>query len=402
MRLISLCLPRYLAQVSVAESSKSSSGRDVFGAKTLLLGFLMTLSTTGQAAAPTLTNDWATSTGSLSDSSPAVAEDGSLYFGTRLGTFCALNADGSRKWTFRTEREIRSSPAIGSDGTVYFGSRDHKLYAVQAGGKKKWDFKTGGWVDSSPALATNGTSYFGSWDKTFYAVRPDGAEAWRFPTAGPIVSSPAIDAGGRIYFGSHDGNFYALTPEGTKAWAFATAAPIISSPAVDRDGTLYITSVNGWFYALNPDGTLKWRLKTGGITESSPVIGQDGTLYLGVNQNVWLVSPAGQRQTMQLGDVQFEATPVALADGTLCFVSGYGWIITFLTPGDWKWALYAFGSRTASPAVAASGTIYLAAYLPSHEPGMLALHARVPLANSPWPKFRGNLQNAGRQYSSAR
>jgi outer membrane protein assembly factor BamB len=380
--------------------SKSSPSHRILGAAALVPALLFAFTTPTSGAAPTVTNDWETPTGSLNDSSPAVGNDGALYFGTRSGILWALNADGSRRWTFRAEREIKSSPALGSDGTAYFGSRDHKFYAVRPNGKKKWDFKTGGWVDSSPALGADGTAYFGSWDKTFYALRPDGSKAWQFPTAGPIVSSPAVSADGRIFFGSHDGKFFALTPGGTKAWEFATGAPIISSPAVDSDGTLYITSVNGWFYALNPDGTLKWRLKTGGTTESSPVIGQDGTLYVGVNQNVWLVSPAGQKKGEQLGDIMFEATPAALADGSLCFVSGYGWIITFISPGDWKWALYAFGSHSASPAVATSGTVYLGAYLPPHQPGMLALHASVPLAKSPWPKSRGNPQNTGRQNPS--
>jgi len=370
-----------------------------FGASRLALSFAVTFG--AHAEAPTVPKDWATPVGSLTDSSPAIGDDGALYFGTRSGALWALNSDGSRRWTFRAEREIKSSPALSPDGTVYFGSRDHKFYAVGPGGKKKWDFRTGGWVDSSPALAADGTVYFGSWDKTFYALRADGSKAWQFLTGGPIVSSPAIDAGGKTFFGSHDGKLYALTPEGTKAWDFDAGAPIISSPAIENDGTVYITSVNGWFYALNSDGALKWRLKTGGVMESSPVIGPDGTVYVGVNQNVWLISPAGEKKSEQLGDILINASPTALADGSLCFVSGYGWIITFRSPADWKWALYAFGSRYASPAISTSGTVYLGAYVAPQAPGMLALHATVPLAKSPWPKFRGNPRNTGRQNAPA-
>ena len=108
---------------------------------------------------------------------PAVATDGTIYFGTLEGKLWAVNPDGSRKWVFQAQNEIKSAPAVGPDGTVYFGSRDRKFYAVRANGKKRWEFQTGGWVDSSPALAHDGTVYFGSWDKNLYALNADGQEA---------------------------------------------------------------------------------------------------------------------------------------------------------------------------------------------------------------------------------
>ena len=399
--MISARRPRYFARVPAAVILKSFLRRGFLPGTLLSVVLLFPVAARAAETVPTPTNDWATPIGTITDSSPAVAEDGSIYFGTWTGVLWALKADGSTNWTFRTGREIKSSPAVGPDGTVYVGSRDHKFYAVSSSGKKKWEFPTGGWVDSSPAVAADGTVHFGSWDKNLYAVRPDGSKAWQFPTAGPVVSSPAIDTGRKIYFGSHDGKVYALTHDGRKAWEFTAGAPIISSPALDRDGTIYITSVNGWFYALNPNGTLKWRLRTGGITESSPVIGQDGTLYVGVNKDIWLISPAGQKKGAQLGDGLVKATPAAFSDGSVCFVSGWGWIISFLSPGNCQWKLFSFENRSASPAAAKSGTIYLWDYLPEQKPRMFALHAAVPLARSAWPKFRGNPQNTGRPYTPA-
>src|SRR3972149_9140724 len=34
------------------------------------------------------------------------------------------------KWTFQTQCPVTSSPAIGEDGTIYFGSKDKKFYAI--------------------------------------------------------------------------------------------------------------------------------------------------------------------------------------------------------------------------------------------------------------------------------
>src|SRR5215831_2143620 len=97
-----------------------------------------------------LTNQWTVLIDSTSDSSPAIAPDGTIYFGTWDGKLWALNDDGTRKWVFTAGREIKSSPAIGGDGTVYFGSRDRNFYAVAPDGKKKWSFGADAWIDSSP------------------------------------------------------------------------------------------------------------------------------------------------------------------------------------------------------------------------------------------------------------
>src|ERR1700679_42388 len=92
-----------------------------------------------------------------------------------------------------------STPAIADDGTIYLGSRNREFYAVTPEGKLKWVFPTGGWVDSSPAIAADGTFYFGSHDKTFYALNPHGSEKWEFRVGALGDSSPAIAAGGTIF-----------------------------------------------------------------------------------------------------------------------------------------------------------------------------------------------------------
>ncbi|HEV2394985.1 MAG TPA: PQQ-binding-like beta-propeller repeat protein [Verrucomicrobiae bacterium] len=370
------------------------------GAALAALGILLGLNPSASAQVSTVSNKWAVLIKYPCDSSPAIDSEGNIFFGTWDGKLWALKSDGSRKWIFSTGHEIKSAPALGGDGTVYFGCRDRKVYAVGPDGKKKWDFKTGAWVDSSPAIGADGTIYVGSWDKTFYALNPDGSKKWQFPTAGEIVSSPAIGAAGRIYFGSHDRNFYALAPDGAKAWAFATGGPIISSPAIDRDGTVYFTSVDGFFYALDPDGQLKWRLKTGGITESSPVIGQDGMLYVGVNQQLWALTREPKKKWQYgLGVAWWdpvEVAPLALADGSVCFISHYGLLTNLDADGKWKWHYYMYGNGTVSPAVAPSGSIYTAGQYPTNGICFQALRTDAPLAQSPWPKFRGNPENTGR------
>ena len=368
--------------------------RLAFGLISILAWLL--LAVPAACGANLLTNEWSLDIHSRSDSAPAVGQDGAIYFGTRTGHLWAVNPDGSRKWVFQAQDDIRSGPAVGLDGTVYFGSRDRKFYAVQADGKKRWEFQTGAWVDSSPALAHDGTVYFGSWDKNLYALGADGKKQWQFSTPGEIVSSPAIGTDGTIYFGSHDKKFYALAPDGHKKWEFATGGPILSSPALNLDKCLYFTSVDGCLYALNLDGSLRWRLRTGSITESSPVIGPDGTVYVGVVAHLWAITPDGKKKWGRGGDEEFpfEASPVVLANGSICSVGRFG-LLAFVSPEKGEVGVYFLcGYGYGSPAVGPTGAIYAPdGSLPWG--GFSALRAGVSLARTPWPKFRGNARNTG-------
>jgi outer membrane protein assembly factor BamB len=353
----------------------------------------------GQAAEEPgkLTSEWAFTIRDSTDSSPAIGPDGTIYFGTFGGKLWALNSNGSPQWSFSAGREIKSSPALAPDGSIYFGCRDRRLYALGPDGKKKWDFRTGAWVDSSAAVASDGTIYFGSWDKSFYALGPDGVKKWQFQTGGEVVSSAAIDAAGRVCFGSHDRKLYVLNPDGTKGWEYITGGPILSSPAIDKDGTVYFTSVDGFFYALSSEGDLKWRLKTGGISESSPVIGQDGTLYVGVNKKLWAMNSEGKKMWDTKWENPYEdlieASPLVLADGSVCYVGRSGQLFNVFS-GDppANWIHYLYGHGASSPAVGLNGTIYIKGTWTN----FYALRTSVSLAQSPWPKFRGNAQNSGR------
>ena len=65
---------------------------------------------------------------------------------------------------------IESTPAIASDGTVYFGCSDQKLYALDGGGTKLWEFVAGSTVICSPVIREDGSVCFGAFNSKFYAV----------------------------------------------------------------------------------------------------------------------------------------------------------------------------------------------------------------------------------------
>ena len=264
-------------------------------------------------------------------SSPAVATDGTVYFGSDDNRVYAVNPDGTLKWSRATNGDVQSSPAIGVGGIVYVGSDDDRLYAldpddgtvicsrslggldvessptigvdgtVYVGAEDNrlyalnpntcainWSVLTGGDVDSSAAVGPNGDIYFGSDDERVYARHPDGSAKWTFETNGDVNSSPALSNDGSVvYVGSDDNRIRALSAAtGALVWSRTVGGDVRTRPSVAATGTVYVGSEDGNIYALNPaDGTILWSRKLGIDVTSSAAIGADGTVYVGADSD---------------------------------------------------------------------------------------------------------------------
>jgi len=92
----------------------------------------------------------------------------------------ALDPGGSLKWKFQTGGGIERSPAVAADGTVYFGSTDGSMYALNPDGSAKWQFESDGAIQSSPTIGPDGRVYFTSKDGYLYALKGRS----------PLASSP--------------------------------------------------------------------------------------------------------------------------------------------------------------------------------------------------------------------
>ena len=333
--------------------------------------------------------------GGETESSPALASDGTIYIGTFHGWLLAISPEGKIKWKFKTKVEIKSSPAVAADGTIYFGSRDRNFYALTPKGKLKWKQTTGGWVDSSPAIAADGTVYFGSWDGNFYALAPDGNLKWKVATSNLVTTSPAIAADGTVYFGSHDKNLYALAPDGKLKWKFLTGAEIDGSPAIAADGTVYFASTDGNFYALNPVGKEIWRLRLGGFTPSSPVLDADGNIYvMAANEHV-SVSRDGSIRWRHPAILPLDMAGGVTANGQVLVSQPWHAIISLGATNGWPpmWDFRMGQNLTTAPNISPAGIIYavngfnLYAIKPANA---------SPPAKSSWPLWRADAQHTGR------
>ena len=290
------------------------------------------------------------------DSTPAVAPDGSVYFGCWNGVLYALRADGTKRWELKSGAFIASSPALGVDGTIYVGA-DTDLIAVNPDGTLKWTFPAADWIDSSPAIAPDGTIVVGSWDGNVYAVRPDGSERWRFETNGNVTSSPAVAADGTVYFGSRDANVYAVSASGALKWRLDTTDTVETAPVLGADGTIYLTSSGGRVFALSPDGVERWRYPRADQPALNPVY----------------------------------SSPAVRADGAILFGSSNNAIHALRPDGTLLWRT-ALGDWSDSSPVITSGGIYIGC----SDKKLYSFNTVAGSAASDWPQFRRDSQRTGR------
>lgn len=179
-------------------------------------------------------------------SSPCVTNDSVLYIGNDNGRLYAIyTTDGSERWSFETQGQIRSSP-IHIGGNVLVGSNDRHLYSVDsATGLLRWKIQTADQIVSSPAVF-NQYVYFGSYDQYFYCVDIiQGEVEWKIPTFGLIKASPMIHDG-YVYIGSFDKNLYKLdVRNGKQDWVKNIQGTMECSPILDTVGGAVVPSISG-------------------------------------------------------------------------------------------------------------------------------------------------------------
>jgi outer membrane protein assembly factor BamB len=315
---------------------------------------------------------WFVQAGGPVVSSPAIAADGTVLFGSHDGRLYAVGRDGATKWMYATGDIIFGSPAIAHDGTIYIGSDDDHLYALApTGAKPRWIFQIGACpqrigvgpeasrcdVDAGPTIGPDGVIYTGG--DGVYAINPDGTLRWRFATGGHVASAPAVLSDGTVVAGSQDDLIYGIAPDGTKKWDFRTGGDVDAAPSVGDDGTIYVGSDDHKLYALGGDGTLRWAFTTGGDIRASVAIG-NGTIYVGsFDAQLYAVRLDGTLDwTFRSGD-RVVSSALIDAKGAILFGSQDDRLYCLEPDGHPRWSVELGGDVDSSPILAADGTIFV-------------------------------------------
>ena len=254
----------------------------------------------------------------VSDSSPAVGADGTIYLGDRDNTLSAFNPNGTLKWRYNNgfEGDIWTSPAIGADGTIYFANDQSKdgagvVTALYPDGTVKWKYVTGTPIrQSSPAIDKNGIIYMGDLKGVLHAFQDKGpnnvVRLWKVQVGLPpsLTAAPVISAGSKVLYIGSDKGLTALDITSNPnppavLWTLKTNGMVDQTPALAADGTLYAGAMLGsakTLYAVNPDGSVRWQygpVMNGSSKSVHAIVGADGVIYAGMGNGVNAFSPAG-------------------------------------------------------------------------------------------------------------
>jgi outer membrane protein assembly factor BamB len=339
-------------------------------------------------------------------STPAVADDGTIYVGSDDGHLYALDSeDGSIKWRFPSSGSIgavRSTPAIGFSGVVYFGSNDGKIYAVNPNtGAQLWSYLIqAGTPVHSPVVGEAGYVYVGADNNKFYGFNSFLSKRWEFTAAGPIsYGRPAIGPTGIIYVTTRstaDAKVYAFNPTqreldseglnfpGENEWWFPLGASSDGSqymPGVDpTTGTIYADTPDGKLIAITPGGVEDWKFNIGSDFDSTPVVGADGTVYFGADDSrIYAINPVDRkadftentlnssREWSYLTGGPVRTIPAIALDGSILAVSNDDNLYAINPDGTPKWTFpisvdtYA-GLPYSSPIVGNEGVVYVGSF----------------------------------------
>jgi outer membrane protein assembly factor BamB len=369
--------------------------------------------------------------------SPAVGDDGTIYFGAEDGYFWGINPNGYPKKLEIRYHPFRNTPAIAPDGTiivhngptlyffhpVYYGMTTHASVGV--------DFQ------GAPAISKQGIAYIGSLGGKLHAFDaiwvtklwehsvdlPPGCTTAKF-------SNPVIDLHGTIYClyeataGAWDTGsqgsicrLYAIYPnnEQKAVREFDNRLNPDFSTAIGPDGTIYVVGDNR-LYALDPDNlNSKWELALEGSPTGSPVIGEpfnpsEGhSILVPLDTGLIMVGPPGHKHwTFQPEPALVAATPAIGKGGMVYFAaSTYAvaqlHLITYATSSEDETYLldkvWMDGPTKSSPAnlrIGNQNVVYIC-----ENRSLSAWNNNVGgvdpgLAHTSWPCDRGNLKRNGR------
>jgi outer membrane protein assembly factor BamB/type II secretory pathway pseudopilin PulG len=338
-------------------------------------------------------------------STPAVADDGTIYVGSDDSHLYAIDPeDGSRPWRFHAldangdnihDEPMRSSPAIGTNGLVYFGTDGGKIFAINSNGVEVWSYLIhADYPVRSPVIGDDGKVYVGSDNGKFYGFTASLGKLWEFTAAGPIsFGRPTIGPTGSIYI-SHrsesNGRVYALNPTWREdddtgidfpgdntEWEFDVGDGSAYMPGVDpTSGTIYSDRSGNKIVAITPGGDLDWEFNLGDDFDSTPVVGADGTVYFGAdNAKLYALNPGDRKNgesfptsrewTFPTGG-QVDTTPAIAPDGTILVLSSDGNLYAVNPDGTEKWSFpipvssnLDIGELNSSPTVGSDGTVYI-------------------------------------------
>ncbi len=326
---------------------------------------------------------WSFDTYGTPQGAPVIGPDGTVYVSTDLCLEGMKDGKETLKYmlTADTSRPVHSStPAIAQEGSVYIASdQGRELYAIKDGGLNwTFDFQYP-WFPSPILIAPDGSIYFGA-SSQMTALTPSGDLKWKATASYDITARPVM-SGNTIYFvsrnsaGNVNATLYAMdASSGKMLWKWNNAYDIVSTPAVSSNGTVFFAATDAYpsdnaylFGVLNNKTVMKVRI--GDTSLSSPAIDRNGNIYIGsgtpasgeYSGKLLSFHPNGTRRWSV--DLSGNVGNVILDSSGNAFVPYYGdgtYLASIGADGKLRWTISLGRGNAFEAAIGADGTIYVA------------------------------------------
>jgi hypothetical protein len=192
-----------------------------------------------------------------------------IYFGTSKGTIYAvedMTVSGVEIWSKHTSPDsaIVGSPAISDEGMVYFGSRNNYVYRFRWDGyhENNWQKNTLGKILNSPVIDENGVVYFCSEAGYVYGLEKnfttDTPFSKRFKGLSNPSGTPALGQDGTLLV-PYVNKFFVLDKNSSGLdmpvnWYLNTTSAVSAPVLVSDNGIVLIGSGNGELYVMKNPG----------------------------------------------------------------------------------------------------------------------------------------------------
>ncbi|MCB1217096.1 PQQ-binding-like beta-propeller repeat protein [bacterium] len=142
---------------------------------------------------------------------PVFASDGNVYTGSwETGTFTAITAYPGARWTVENKGGSATPPAIADDGTLLFGTGtvdgNGYIKAYTPSGEELWSYEAGAAVHYAPAVDSDGYIYAASNAGRIFSLSPAGELAWTYDEAPASEFQLSLSPGGMLYAAGWDGS----------------------------------------------------------------------------------------------------------------------------------------------------------------------------------------------------
>jgi hypothetical protein len=198
----------------------------------------------------------------------------------------ALNPSGKMLWSSNIPSTLGTSPALANDGSIYVHARDG-LFSFTKNGSQRWVVPLENSYEASEVVTTQNSSAVLIHNGTLMSISSNGSIEWQserhFYT---WYRTPlAYYEHTIVMVGNYNEGITVFSENGTTMGYFA---PFIvfgfAQAAISKNGLIIVFNAYS-LSALSIDGQEIWRIEpdlhySGSAGQDSPIIGEDGRIYL--------------------------------------------------------------------------------------------------------------------------